>query len=161
MSVYIKNKPLITKDDVLDACVSLNKLNVIDTSLSNITYTSSSQGTLLNVFQPVINKTSGILFVGSTASPFDKTNLFGSLQVAKKDYRSVCLFGNVSAITLTPLSLTICYSNDGSTWFESSLAKITLSSVGDFSREFQTSASYVGLFADRVMTAEIYYSLTQ
>ena len=102
-----------------------------------------------------------ISFNGTYVAPFNKTNVTG---FSNRDAgcTKVCLFGTISALAggSTPLNITICFSNDGSTWFESSLGAITFTTTGDFSRDFETSAQFVGYYFDSAATGQIYYNLS-
>jgi hypothetical protein len=131
-------------------------LNVFD---SNVASTISSGR--VNVNLDTYPSAGAVSFNGTYVAPFDKTNVT-SFGVRDVGCTKVTLFGNVSALAggTTPLNITICYSTDNFTWYESSLGAINFTAPGDFSRDFETAARFVGFYFDTAATAEIYYNLS-
>ena len=113
----------------------------------------------LSIYQSGYSKQNNIMQTGVFTALSKAQSI--SLQVGAQYCKKVCLFGNVSALDgSTPLNITITYSNDGSTFYNSSLGVINFTTPGDFSRDWETNAPYIGIYADSAATADVYYSIS-
>ena len=132
-------------------------ISAVQTKLDAINIASAN---CLQVYQPAKISAHGLAYNG-TATGVGIANILGSFAVGNGSFSKVCLFGNVSALAggVTPLNISICYSDNGTTWFTTSLGVINFTSTGNFSRDFDTSARYVGFYVDTLGTFEIYYSV--
>jgi hypothetical protein len=131
-------------------------LDGVSTTIDDVNYTKS-----LSVYQSAKPIAHAISFNG-VATGIGKANILGSFNVSANYFSRVSLFGNVSALEggVTPVNIYIAYSNDGGDYFTSSLGAINITTAGtDFSRDFFSSAPYIGFYVDSLATLEVYYSL--
>ncbi len=118
---------------------------------------------VLNVFQNGWSSSSNIwyngTFVASSGGGLTKQYQLSQIQVGSIGYKQVSIYGTVSALDgTTPLNLTIVYSRNNSDWYDSSLGVINFTTIGDFSRDWTTSADYVSIYADTPATVKLFYS---
>ena len=148
---------------VADAGTSQNvnlfaNISGVSTALDGVNVAMSNA---LDVYQSARPTAHAISFNG-VATGIGKANILASFNVSASYFSKVSLFGNVSALEggATPVNIFIAYSDDGSTWFTSSLGAINVATAGtDFSRDWETSAQYIGFYVDSLATLEVYYSL--
>lgn len=143
MKVVVVNPSAIaTSNAVLDPCVLGTQVQVLS-SVGPSTNVIMSDGT-------------------SPITAITKTTPLPALSVGLTGRKRVSIFGSV--ITLAPdganpplpLNLKIVYSYDGLVWYDSSLGTLTFTTTGDFSRDWETSARLVSMYADTGATAVIY-----
>jgi len=120
---------------------SLSNLNVLVNNSNNINTSLIANG-----------NSSAIWFNGTFG--IGKANII-PLSVGVNGFKQICLFGNIAGAC----NLTIAYSQDGSSWFDSSLGQISFTGAADFSRDWTSSAYYIGIYSDAAVNAELYYSL--
>ena len=165
-------------DTVLDACVADNQVGVNVKTTVSVPIQAYVDGTptdlngllingdyCLRTFQSALGQQNAIwcngAFTASTGGGLGKAYPLASISVGYTGLKQVSLFGNVSALDgANPLNLTIVYSQDNSTWVDSSLGAINFTSVGDFSRDWTTSAPYISIYADTPATATIWYGVS-
>jgi hypothetical protein len=138
-SSYQAEAPALTNIDIV--AQTLPNLNVLVNNSNNINVASIANGNSSAIW---FNATFGI----------GKANII-PLSVGTLGYKQISLFGHVNGAC----NLTIAYSQDGSTWFDSSLGQITFTGASDFSRDWTSSAYYIGIYSDAAVAAELYYSL--
>ncbi len=106
----------------------------------------------LNVFSGRLQTNSADGLIDQPADP-SVTYPFELVNVGCKQ---ICVFGEVTTLTgggTTPCNITICYSLDGITFFDSSLGVINLTTEGQqFSRDWVSSAKWVGFKSDTAAT---------
>ena len=169
---------LSVSDATLDACIASNQVGVnVQASVpiqiqgenggsQNITATAFDAVQALNVFQSRLANTSAIwanqTFTAEAGGGLGRAYRLSSIQVGDKGLKQVSIFGNVSALAggTAPLNLTIVYSQDNSIFVDTSLGAINFTAVGDFSRDWTTSANFVRIYADTAATATIWYSVS-
>ena len=169
---------LSVSDATLDACIASNQVGVnVQASVpiqiqgynggsQNITASAFDTVQALNVFQSRLGQQSAIwqngIFTATTGGGLGKAYPLASIPVGDKGLKQVSIFGNVSALAggTTPLNLTIVYSQDNSTFVDTSFGAINLTTTGDFSRDWTTSANFVSIYSDTAATATIWYSVS-
>jgi hypothetical protein len=172
---------LSVADATLDACIADNKVAVdvqssvpiqvqalVDAVSTSLTATSLNSGAeiALNVLQSRLAQRSNIWFDATFSATenggLGKSYPLPAIEVGAIGLKQISIFGNVSALAggTTPLNLTIVYSQDGTTWFNTSFGSINFTTAGDFSRDWTTSASYVSIYADTAATATLNYAVS-
>jgi hypothetical protein len=160
-NTYVPPEALVSDVNIVSqsAGLALNSTLVdIDTKLGaglNVNVQNTSINTVNVNGNTCVIFFDGVLGVGKESAMY--------FAVGSAGYKQISFFGNVSALAgggTTPLNLTIAYSQDGSTCYDSSLGQINFTAVGDFSRDWQTSAAYVAIYADSEATATLYYGVS-
>ena len=115
----------------------------------------------ISVFQSTLqSNTADTLITGAanpaTTYPFELVNV---------GCKQICVFGQVTTLTgggTTPCNIIIRYSLDGTTWYDSSLGVISLTTEGQqFSRDWVSGAKYVGFKCDTAATIILNVSACQ
>ena len=99
-------------------------------------------------------------FVASSGGGLGKQYILSQIQVGNLGHKQISIYGTVSALEggTTPLNLTIVYSENNTDWYDASLGVINFTTIGDFSRDWTTSANFVSIYADTPATVKIFYS---
>jgi len=128
-----------------------SNVDIVSQSLANLNVLVNNENNINTAI--VANGNSSSIWFNDTFTP-GKANVV-SLNVGQQGFKQISIFGNVAGAC----NLTIAYSQDGSSWFDSSLGQITFTAAADFSRDWTSSAYYIGIYSDTAVAAEIYYSL--
>jgi hypothetical protein len=160
---FIVRNPTTTYQSVLNFSVcyknasypnevpATSNVNIVSQSLPNLNVLINNENNINTAV--VANGNSSAIWFNDTFTP-GKANII-SLAVGSQGFKQISIFGNVAAAC----NLTIAYSQDGSTWFNSSLGQIAFTEAADFSRDWTSSAYYIGIYSDAAVAAELYYSL--